>query len=140
MDDCESVAKRYYNLFHTLVGSNKIVELKYSRCLSVEFLSVVDHFSVPQRVVGNNEPVGVHIVEHQVVVFQILSFIGIHKHEVELSTHLRYYVAGVADVQVDVFPLLRLAEMLSDEILQLVVDFDCVQLRPRHQTFRHCQG
>ena len=85
----QAVAQRQDDFLHALVAGHKVIELKDSGRLSIERLAVIDHLAVPKRIVGNDEAAGSDVVKHQVVIFQILTLVGIDKHQVERQAELR---------------------------------------------------
>ena len=97
---CEPVAQGQDYGFYSWVAGYEVVEVEDALRLVVHLLAVeVGDFAVPQGVVGDDETTGLHVVNDEVKIIDILPFVGIDKHQIKLSVKLWHYLIAVAYVQ-----------------------------------------
>jgi hypothetical protein len=66
------------------------------------------------------------VVNDEVKIIDILSFVGIDKHQVELSAKLWHYLVAVAYVQRNAVAYRRFCKMTAQEVFQFILYLDAV--------------
>ena len=97
------VAQRDDDLLDALVLFHAIVKFDDATGLGFALSLGVHDLAGPQGIVGDDISAGIQIVHHQVIILDILAFVGVNEHEVIAFAQCRHDVAGIADVESHAF-------------------------------------
>ena len=81
-DDIDAVTQREDYGLYSLVCADHVVELDNAKSLLVLRKRVLADLAVPEHVVCEDETAWTDHIEHEVVVFAVLSLVGVHIYDV----------------------------------------------------------